>query len=576
MKKLIRLSAPIFLILLFVSIWLWQAQTTRADDTTDPTAYNPPSDPFGVYIHDRVNLKGAGEMAAAGSRWVSMNIYWREVEAQKGVYDWSKPDAMMTKASQQGLQVILTVVVNPDWAADTTCGPVNDLPALVEFVRRTVQRYSVPPYNLRHIAMYNEPDNAFPEHENGGCWGHPNPTDPRPAPGPTAYANMLKQVYPAVKSVNPEVMVLNGALAYDYFTYPDAGVHDPYFLDDVVRAGGANYFDILNFHYYYAFGYRWDDDLNFRDPYNEGVEKKARFLRQELANLTGNPALAQRPIICSEIGSPSAGPASDQQNYSEHRQAQDVIKEMVRTMVAGSNPVIWFMGVDHPAFERSYGLLRSDLSPKPGYNTYALLTKELSGATYNPTPGPFQGPHTNFGQDAGGYLAEGYKFNVNGRVKHAIWKLVGNPGIVTLRTSVSGGIFRVVDMNGNVSFVRDGGTGDQDGIANSFVTVPISLDPSIVEDMGLNTPTPTTTASSTVTASPTATRTQTPTPTRTPTPTVTPTHTPTPTATNTPSITPTHTATSLPTSTPTATPSPTATSTYVPLKNRHYLPFYLR
>ncbi|NOX62007.1 MAG: cellulase family glycosylhydrolase, partial [Chloroflexi bacterium] len=449
--------------------------------------YDPPSDPFGIYIHDWRNLRGASQMADAGAKWLSVNLLWLDVEEKKGVYDWTIPDRVMQQASEAGFQVILTITGNPKWAADRTCGPVRDLDALVEFVRRVAERYSVPPYNLRHIAMYNEPDNGNPAYDVGGCWGQPDvPPAPRtPGVGGDVYAAMMARVYPAIKAVNPEIQVLNGALAYDWFIYPDDGFFDPFFFDDFIRAGGANYFDILNFHYYQAFAWRWDEDPDFRNPYNEGVINKANYLRQEMINLIGDPSLRNKPIICTELGSPSAGPDSDELDYSEAKQAQDVIKELSRAMSAGlSSPIIWFQAVDQPAWPRKYGLLRADLSPKPAYEVYRLFTREFSNAT-------FVRAHTEFGATAEGYTAEGYEFEVNGRAKHTVWQLVGNGGTLFIKASVRGAIMRVVDMEGNVSYVRDGGPEDPDGEANRFVGIYIDQNPRIVEDMGLNTPTPT-------------------------------------------------------------------------------------
>ena len=521
-----------------------------------------PTDPFGVYINDHKGLLGAPEMVAVGSRWLSVNLLWSDVEKTKGQYNWSVPDAAFTKAAQQGLQVIVTVTANPNWAATTTCGPVQDLPAFVEFVRRAVARYSVPPYNVLHWALYNEPDNSDVTYDVGGCWGQPHPPGSGKPPvagqGGDVYANMLKQVYPAIKQANPNAIVLLGALAYDYFV-TDGGYFDPLFFDNILKSGGGNYFDWINFHYYYAFAQRWDDA--FPGRYNDGIIGKARWLRQDYADFTGKPA---KPIVCTEVGSPTQGP-NDGQSYSEDRQASDVIREFARGMAGGIFPIVWFQAVDQSSWEYKYGLMRADatLSRKPGYITYGVLTRELAGAVFSKVRDDFSA------------TVEGYDFLVRGRRTTVVWQLQGTGGYLYLKTDVTGGTLRIVDRFGTESFVTDGGAGDQDGMANKFVSVWVDTKPRIISDLSMATTTPTPTSIPSVTPTRTPSPTVTPTATRTPTPLPSATPTRTPTRTPTPTQTPTATRTPTPTITPTGSLTATPTATPTSSLRRHFLPLYM-
>lgn len=499
----------------------WQARTEPV--VTAPRTLPP--DPFGIYVHERDTLRGGAEMAAAGARWLSIFVTWSDVEATKGSYDWTSTDAFLMKAAAQGYQMLITVTGNPQWAAHNWCGPVDDLPALAEFMRRLVTRYSAPPYNVRHWSLYNEPDNFDPAVTVGGCWGLPYP---RPSPLPTrlgggAYADMLKVVYPAVKQANPAAVLAMGALAYDYFP-EDGGSFDPYFFDELLKSGANKYFDMLNFHYYYAFAYRWD--AAFAGRYNDGVIGKAMWLRQEYSNWTGEPT--PKPMMLSEIGSPSdvsPRPPGDTQPYSLDRQANDVIKEQARAMAAGLYPIIWFQAADPPGAEWAYkyGLIGLDNTKKPGYYSYQTFTREMAGAQ-SPMPR----------KDFAGSV-EGYDFLVKGRVQTVLWQTAGTGGTIPLKTNVVGGTLRIVDRFGSASEIQDGSPQDTNP-APKYVNVYIDAKPRIVEDLSMATYTPTVT----------------PTPTRTPTATVTPSPTPSPTATA------TATATASPSSTPKATRSPTA------------------
>ena len=507
------------LLVLLVIVALAWLPTTLAAAGVQPTA--AASDPFGIFVFDHTNLRGAPEMASVGANWLAINLIWSQVERNKGVYRWANYDETFRRAAEMGYRVIVTVTGNPSWAAPIDCGPVTDLPALVEFMRRAVGRYSFPPYNVMHYSMYNEPDNADTSHDLGGCWGHANANDPRPAPEPMAYANMLRQVYPAVKAVNPNAKIVFGGMAYDLFISMDVdGRFDPYFFDDVIKTDRGNagpYFDILNFHYYYPFAFRWfSDDSN---PHNDGVIGKANYLRQEYSNLTGGaPA---KPIILTEVGSPSDGPPEDKQDYSLERQARNVIKEMVRATAAGLPIIIWYQAVDLPVDRWKYGLMHPNLTPKPGYTSYQILSHELSGFSAV-QPRLLLGP-----------AVEGYDFSVRGGTKTALWQVQGDGAWLQLKISQPGGSVRIVDKAGGVSFSTDGAVGDPDG-RNGFVPVWVDSSPRIVEDLSIATQTPTITPTATLTPTPTLTPTgsRTATPTATPTPTLTP----TPTATPTPSV----------------------------------------
>ena len=127
------------------------------------TEHTLPADPFGTYlIPSGSHVRGASEMASIGAQWASLYLSWRSVETSPGVYNWSAWDQVLADAAAHDLQIILTVGENPGWAAATSCGPIRTqhLSAFADFLTAAVQRYSVPPYNVLHWSLYNEPDNS--------------------------------------------------------------------------------------------------------------------------------------------------------------------------------------------------------------------------------------------------------------------------------------------------------------------------------------------------------------------------------------------------------------------------------
>ncbi|NOZ72063.1 MAG: cellulase family glycosylhydrolase [Chloroflexi bacterium] len=546
----LRFTTPLFLLILALGLTLGAYGWRQVQ--AEPDEYTFPSDPFGVYAAPRGSTVGGGSLLSiAGARWINLHVFWNGVETSPGVYDWSYYDRLFANAVHYNFQVIVTVEKNPDWAADTTCGPIRaeHLPTFANFLNAAVQRYSVPPYNVLHWALYNEPDNSDARHADwlGGCWGDAN--NPYRAPGASgaAYAEMLSYAYPAIKAANPDAQVVLGALAYDWFVGPEKGPFDPEFLDDVLANDGGDYFDIIDFHYYPDFDYRWNDDANGFDRYNRGLAYKARWIQSEVERATGEV----KPIMCSEAGQSSTSPDGEPR---EERQARFVPQIFARAMYAGLYPLLWFEGWDEPWLVDNMGtmgLLTSDLEPKPAYYVYKVMVEELSGAK-------FLRPRDDL------FLRfEGYDFDVNGHRKTLLW-LTSYDAVEMLPLAISqpGGTMRIVEKDGTESFATDGGPNDLDGKRDGYVGVEVSGSPRYFEDLTQPTYTPTATATAT----------------NTPTATTTPTATFTATATTTPTATLTPTATITPTATPTSTPRPTKTPTATPLtlSPESYLPLVFR
>jgi len=531
-----------FIIFLAVSLVLVTISVSFNARASSSPEHTLPIDPFGTYlIPSGTHIRGAADMASIGVQWTSLYLMWNSVETSPGVYNWSHWDAVLADAAVHDQQVILSIMGNPDWAAITPCGPIRShhLPTFANFLTAAVQRYSVPPYNVMHWALYNEPDNSDAVNYKwvGGCWG--DASNPNRAPGASgsAYAEMLSYAYPSIKAGNPDAQVVLGGLAYDwFFDEDDGGVFDPAFLDDLLLAGGGQYFDIMNFHYFPAADYRWHDDSGGYDRYNRGLAFKTDWIQNEIIRLTGE----SKPIMCSEAGKTSI---NHEGATREEDQARFVVQIFARAMSTDIFPMFYFEGVDEPGLGvhlRHMGLMTNELQQKLSYQVYGVMTQELAGAQFVRV------------RDDLWLRFEGYEFNVNGRLKSIIWHTSAESEGISLAVSQPGGILRVIGMDGeNEYLVQDGSVDDLDGRINGVVGVYVLSRPQYFEDMSMPTYTPTTTPTPTLT----------PTHTPTLTPTLTPTATTTPTFTHTPTATSTSTSTHTPSPTSTASPKPTRTPT---------------
>ncbi len=444
--------------------------TTSLARGLDPEAASQPVDPFGVYLwaDSQLALPGAQEMTEAGASWTNVHLHWSDVESQAGQYNWARWDGILTAATAHGYQVIVTIGGNPSWAADTACGPIrqDNLQAFADFLTAAAARYGSAPYNVRHWALYNEPDNANPVDFPwlGGCWGanHPNAAQ---GAGGAAYANMLSYAYPAIKAGNPDAQVLLGGLAYEYWYQTDGGPFDYYFLNDLLNAGGAAYFDIANFHYYPAWAWRWADPGG--DRYKSNIYGKAQDILSEIKGISGE----DKPIACTEVGYPTAGPTGHALAYNEELSSRYVLQVYARAMYTGIQTVIWLEGVDETYLEYSYGLLRSDLTNKQPYDSYRTMVREVAGATSVTA-------RTDYPVNV-----EGYDFEMRGNTRTALWVLGEYSLNQAFPLALAGGTLRVVDRLGAEQRIKDGGAGDLDGVQDGKVVIAIDANPRIVEDV---------------------------------------------------------------------------------------------
>ena len=141
-------------------------------------------------------------MQQANVTWVRQYVYWDQVEAQQGIYDWADLDTI-TEAIRPyaDLRLVLVIMNSPAWArpnseAENLTTPPDDPATLATFAAALATRYGD---LVDHYQVWDEPN-------LDDTWGK---ADPRPAD----YAALLCQAYPAIHGVDGRATVLMGALA---------------------------------------------------------------------------------------------------------------------------------------------------------------------------------------------------------------------------------------------------------------------------------------------------------------------------------------------------------------------------
>ena len=303
--------------------------------------------------------------------------------------------------------------------------------------------------------MYNEPDS------------NTNVNDPTFLPPVSwgdageEYAFMLEEVYPAIKSANPQAKVVFGGIAYDWFK-SDGGKFVDSFLEDVLDAGGGDYFDVMNFHSYPAFYQGW---TNNQGP---GLIEKAAVIQGILENYD-----LEKPLIVTESGWHDNNAPGPIISGSPEIQSRYVVELFTQGMAAELDLMIWWMLYDAGGtYPYNSGLVTNASTPveKLSHQVYQNVVQELETAHF---------VRTLSVAETGNNLMEVYLFNDNvlNRTLYVAWlNRVDTTDIAMLQLPVSEATVRN-SITGNVVFVADG----SDGVNDGFITLMVGSDPLFVE-----------------------------------------------------------------------------------------------
>lgn len=439
-----------------------EASTPTPTATVTPTQvlaylpilmYTPPAMPvYGmhleVFLTDTQTINYA---QTAGMRWMHTRIMWADVEPANTTpeyYHWADYDARLQAAGNAGFKNVAILLYNPSWAATLPGGNIDKVPLseFTEFVAATVSRYKDPPYNVKYWEIYNEPDNTWLKYAQldwWGYWGH----------DAAGYLRILQAAYTTIKSIDPQAQVLLGGLAYDWFTEdtnPSPGPFARSFLSDLLALGGGNYFDILSFHYYPCFRWRWD--LNA-----PGLHGKANELR---ATMRAHNVV--KPMVVTETGWPYEGSHWGMDDPQHVLQPRYVAKPYIEAMAMGDMPfVIWFPFRDHDpgytnGFMDYYGNVRQS------YQALLTLTDQLAGLIYQRLLLPEEGAAA----DVEGYLFAG----VGGQPKlYTVWTLTDTHRQVSIPAQA----VQKTDHLGATTTLHDG----DDGAVDGYVRLTVGPDP---------------------------------------------------------------------------------------------------
>lgn len=299
-------------------------------------------------------------IAESGAKYVRLTLNWSDAEPKRGEFNpwWIvQYDNAVNLAQQAGAKVIFVVGSSPSWASGSsnTETPPKNPADYAEFIHAMAARFAG---RVTAWEVWNEEN--IPRFWSTG-------------PSAAAYTQLLKAAYPAVKSADPNALVLFGGTS----------LNDYKFISEAYADGAKGSFDVMAVH-----------------PYS--CRAPSAIVREGNGNITEDSFLGYRtvhnvmvangdekPIWFTEFGwSSSTGGSCEVGSTSQASYLTEAYK------LTDQDPYVqvacWYnlrndyWSHDENSVEAQYGLLNTNFTPKPSFAAFKAYTPG-SGAGSEPT-----------------------------------------------------------------------------------------------------------------------------------------------------------------------------------------------
>ena len=306
-------------------------------------------------------------MAAAGVRWVRIDMAWRGFEEQgRGVISqWyvKRADSVVDMARARGMKVLVTLLDTPAWAngGQSKNVPPTDVADYARFTNWMATRFA------GRVQAWE-------------VWNEPNLDDFWLGEDPVRYAQLVRAAYPAIKAGDPQALVVAGAIAQN----------DDAWLARMYDAGAGGHFDVLATHPYQG---PIDAEPELPDNGKWWIMDHIGAVR----NLMVARGDAGKQLWATEFGwsahANTGFEASWDRGVSEATQADYLVRAV--KWFGSKHPyvtnVFWYNERNKATgdiHEDNFGLLRHDLSPKPAYHALKNLLVPTAPTTTTTTAPP--------------------------------------------------------------------------------------------------------------------------------------------------------------------------------------------
>ncbi|MCJ7736623.1 MAG: hypothetical protein MUQ10_04820 [Anaerolineae bacterium] len=208
-----------------------------------------------------------GQVDSLGLGWVKQQVRWADIERNPGEMEWGTYDWIVESANEKGLKLMFSVVDAPTWLRSSYLddnvegAPPDNLADYADFIGKLVDRYEG---RIHAIEVWNE-QNLDRE------W------DTAEGINPELYVEMLRLSYQAIKSRDPNIIVISGALspAAGPWTDPNNSnritvMDDFEYFDRMIAAGFLNSCDCVGAHHN---GINMPPDVAWDEGYSDSTAK---------------------------------------------------------------------------------------------------------------------------------------------------------------------------------------------------------------------------------------------------------------------------------------------------------------
>lgn len=310
----------------------------------------------------------------AGFGWIKQQVRWSDVEPKKGSPDWSQLDLIVDGASKRGLKVLFSVVTAPAWSRSDghVDGPPDDPKTFATFLTALATRYLG---KLHAYEIWNEQN--FSREWGGGKINAGQ------------YVELLALAYAALKAVDPNVVVIAGALTPTGYNDVTIAVDDVLYLQQMYAYKDGLLKSVCDAIGAHAGG--------FNNPPDDGPTKKSvasttfkghpSFYFRRIEGLREIMILAgdsEKGMWLTEFGWSTLNKAKGYEYGADNSEA-DQAKYLVRAYQIGrevgwvSAMFVWnlnFQMIVPDTDEKwPFGIVKKDGSPRPAYTALKQLPK---------------------------------------------------------------------------------------------------------------------------------------------------------------------------------------------------------
>jgi hypothetical protein len=305
---------------------------------------------------EQVNQR-IGWMQELGVHWDRIDMWWHEVEPEKGRFEWHRPDHCIAALESAGIQWYPILCYGARWFEEDKIGPQTDedFGLYSRYVEQAVTRYK----------------GRVPEWE---VWNEPNiPNFWRPNPNADDYTRLLKGAYERIKAADPDARVAAPAIA-------PLGAWDRKFVERMYLLGAKDYYDIFDYHYYR----------------NHAPEQQVPAELAEIRAVMHRYG-DDKPIHISESGVSSI----HEGEIDDDRQAALVVRNHLLCLALGVKRFYYFdlqnWRDTMETWDGQLGLVKASGEKKPAFHAYRTLVQLTD---YN----DFVGRYLEFGDGVQGVL----------------------------------------------------------------------------------------------------------------------------------------------------------------------------